>query len=681
MIKRTVLCSWTLFFLFSCASSGSAQLPTIEKIDNYTPDEQERPAAAEQIKEADVVAGDSTVISLSSDTSVTRPVYPARKHQGAILCLDANPRSDSFFSGGTDGFITEQNTTGIMSFWQISDIPIRKIAVHPESPLVAAYESDGYSVHRLSVWNWASKQRVYAKRFKDSIVSLSWSARGTWLIVGNTSIEGVAVFKGLTGDAVSIFKQTPGIVSLAVTGESETSMITYGPSGRIAYTDLATGNERAVFQGISDLRNPVLYANNSKIAGYVDTELIVQEATTGKKSVSYSTQAPLLLSSTTDTELRWIEEIPSGGYSYKIDGNTYFDFSIPDGSTVTSVLGGRSNPILGTSAGNLYTLKIEGNAEGVPTVYPLANDGVTRIDDICSDGSRLFLIASGSLFISTGSGKSPVFSANSVPGNRITMSDHGLIVWSNSEPSPLVLKSIDGDTNTLITTVSEPIRSVSVYGNSVSIVEGTSLVRVLDIQSGIESYSYKGAGFQDAVIVDDHLLVISKSTTMRSPNSVLVVNTSTGETVPLPITGELCYGLKQSPTDPKTLGGFLIRADEARSTELISITINPAAITASQITTIALYPDEDLSASVYPSEKGLFYTTLGKNSLVSIDSASNRQYRFGRAFALPAKCTEMDQFLSCLNFDGSLSWYSKETKQLISTAYINEKGYWMEYPE
>jgi len=230
MIKQTVLFCVIVLSLLSCASVNAKQGSTFETIDGFT--------------------------STSAATSQL-----ARQHQGTVLSLAAVPGTDSFFSAGKDGFLVYHSADGNDDEWQISDIPLKGLSVHPDGNLIAVYESDGFSIHRISVWDWANKKRLYAKRFRDSILSISWSARGTYLMVGNTSIEGITILEGSTGTPESFFNTPPGIVSLSLTGATETSMITYGPSGRILYTDLTTKKERASYAGQPDLTQPILLNN------------------------------------------------------------------------------------------------------------------------------------------------------------------------------------------------------------------------------------------------------------------------------------------------------------------------------------------------------------------------------------------------------------------------------------
>jgi len=273
MIERTVFACLAGISLMSCATVNARQPATLEEIAGFTPVRNEN-------------RGDTQALSALPGK--------ARQHLGPVHALARIPGTADFFSGGKDGFISLHKTDGNDETWQISDIPVRNMAVHPDGNLVAVYESDGFSIYRISVWDWNRKTRLYAKRFRDSILSLAWSARGTYLMIGNTSLEGMTILEGETGENRSIFASPPGIVSLGVTGATETSMITYGPSGRILYTDMVTKKERASYAGESDLSAPALFANNLRIAGYRDGEIRVLDTTSGKTVATWPTGKPVM---------------------------------------------------------------------------------------------------------------------------------------------------------------------------------------------------------------------------------------------------------------------------------------------------------------------------------------------------------------------------------------------------
>ena len=204
------------FFMLTCALAGATPDKTqgLRPIDGFTPQ-----AAVSAIAQSGASPSGKSPDGL-------QPV--AREHRGPVTMLAQIPGTGSFFSAGKDGFLVLHGENGNDETWQVSDIPLSKIAVNPDGNRIAVYETDGFSVHRVSVWDWKKRTRLYAKRFRDSIVSLSWSAKGTWLLAGNTSVDGLTILEADSGKPVTIFRNYPGIVSLAVTGASESSMITFG---------------------------------------------------------------------------------------------------------------------------------------------------------------------------------------------------------------------------------------------------------------------------------------------------------------------------------------------------------------------------------------------------------------------------------------------------------------------
>ena len=89
--------------------------------------------------------------------------FSTQPHTGPVTCLVQN--NEFVFSSGEDGFIVRWDQNGLGEHLQVSDIAIKKIDVSPDGRLVAVYESDDFSIHRISVWDWKTKTRKYAKRF------------------------------------------------------------------------------------------------------------------------------------------------------------------------------------------------------------------------------------------------------------------------------------------------------------------------------------------------------------------------------------------------------------------------------------------------------------------------------------------------------------------------------------
>ena len=176
------------------------------------------------------------------DPSVKNSLERARiSHQfeGGVTAIADSSITHSFFAAGKDGFITRFSyRTMKPETWQVSTMPIKRIAVHPKKTFIAVYETDGFSIHTISLWDWQTKKQLYAKRFTSSVVSLSWSAQGTYLFIGTASTEGITILDA-SGKIKKVYPRPPGIVLLAATGPSEKSIVTYGETGRLVYADIA----------------------------------------------------------------------------------------------------------------------------------------------------------------------------------------------------------------------------------------------------------------------------------------------------------------------------------------------------------------------------------------------------------------------------------------------------------
>jgi hypothetical protein len=666
-LKASGIC----LFAFACALAGATPgTPQVFRpIDGFT-----SPAATPAITRSGVSASSKFPDGLQ---------LVAREHRGPVTALGQVPGTDSFFSAGKDGFLVLHGESGNDETWQVSDIPLSKIAVHPDGNRIAIYESDGFSVHRVSVWDWKKRTRLYAKRFRDSITSLSWSAKGTWLLAGNTSVDGLTILEADSGKPVKVFRNDPGIVTLAVTGASESSMITFGPSGRILYTDIASGSTKAAYDGEQDLDSPALLRNNLGIAGYHDGAMVLVDATSGKTISSQDSGLAVMATSITDREPVWFESTKASQWVLRSGASGTSPFSTPDSTPITSALRLSDRIAFGTASGKLCTIPAYAiGATAVPAPSLIMDQGIQSIDDIASDGSRLFILSKGSLFISSGPGSVPVFAFAGMQANRFAIAGDSLVFWSNDSANPVVASGFDGDDKRTLYETKEGIRSLNVSGSSpegtkISLVEGTSKAVVIDIASGQTTFSYAGAGLQDAVLVDGNRLVVSRSSTSRAPAPVLLINIATEETVPLQIPGELCYGLKAIAPGGKKLAGFFIKDGTTASTELVSFALDSGLFAAVAVRTEASYADEDLGASLLV-DGDLMLTNLGKGSIVAIGGLDKRTSKFQRGYALPVKSAAMDQFVVTLNHDGSLTWFDRKNPSILSSASITSEGFWLE---
>lgn len=610
-----------------------------------------------------------------TDLSDTAPVLISRKHTGPVSSLAAIPGTDSFFAAGRDGFVSRFSPEGFEEIWQLSELPILHIAVDPSGEHIATYESDGFSIHRVSVWNWNTKHRLYAKRFRDSVTALSWSARGTYLIAGHSSIEGISILDGQNGSLKPVFNQSPGMVTLARTGSSESNIVTFGPSGVIRYTDLRNGTERASYPAERDLSSPSLIANNMVITGYYGTTVYSINATSGDTIERYPAANPIMASHREDSVPRWFEQ--SGQNLFLKDGTSEPVPVLGISSPVCTAASLETRIIAGTETGALYSIPRQSSYTVPLTATPLAAEDIHRIDSVATDGKCLYILSEGSVFVSDGAEETPQYLFNGMStANRLVYTESGLLFWSSEKRASVILASFDGETRTVIHEARDRIQSLSVYGSIVSCVEGNSTAVVFDLDEQLAPFTYSGAGIQDAVMVHSERLMVSKSSTSLSPHVLLSINIRTGETVPVPVEGHLVYGLARSGEESNTLFAFRIHDGKTTKTEIISLSVKIADIPSTKARVLAQYGDEDTTAS-FSADSENIVTTLGKATMIELSIRNSRQVPLERNYALPKKPLYMHQYIVSLNQDGSISWYNRSRRTHLVTGFLTHTGHWV----
>lgn len=574
----------------------------------------------------------------------------------SVLSLSSIPGSGEFFSADSAGFVARHSADGSLETWQLSNIPIRIIAVHPDGNRIAAYESDGFSVYRVSVWDWKTKTRLYAKRFRDSVTTLSWSAKGSWLIVGNTSVDGIAAFDASRGTGEKIFSESMGIVSLALTGASESSAITFGPSGTIRYTDTSTGKERARYRAEEDLSAPVILSNNVIIAGYRDGLIYEIDATSGKTLSAVPAVDPVMATTVSDPHAVWIEKAGGTSWALRSGALNLTLFALDQESSVTVALALPDRVVVGTDSGDLYSIARTASPDTVMTAVRLDRARNRIIDDIASDGNTAYILSGGTVYATESPDATPVPAFHGAPGNRLASIDSQLVFWSNSSGGEVTIMTVDGNTRRTLYKAREAVRSLSTDGTRVAFIEGSSTVVTLDTAVSAPAFTFAGVGLQDALLVSSDRLVVSKSSTPKAPSPLVSVSTATGETVQLPIKGDLCYGLKMADWRKGALTCFIVKNGEAPVTELVIVDLNISSVQSSTAKAALSYGDEDLTAASAIVD-GKILTNLGKGAFVALDAESGKKTDFERVSALPVRAIPVGRFVATLCSDGTIAWY------------------------
>ena len=192
----------------------------------------------------------------------------------------------SVFSAGDDGFIIKWNESDLGEHYQVSDLPVKMIAQNPKGNEVAVYETDGISFNRVSVWDWKNQRRKFFMNFEESVTSLSYSAKGTYVICG--TVNGVYFIDEEGKATTNNINDNIGTFSFTMTSNSENNFVSYSPIGTLTYYDLKTGEKKYRFDVEPNLSDVRMFNKSIFLAGTKDGKIHIMHAVLKGKTLSES---------------------------------------------------------------------------------------------------------------------------------------------------------------------------------------------------------------------------------------------------------------------------------------------------------------------------------------------------------------------------------------------------------
>ena len=623
----------------------------------------------------------ASVLILAGNVLMAQVQLSQQPHQSKIECMEFY--GDDFYTGGDDGFIVKWLSDGNGEHFQVSDMKIKMMAIHPNGYEIAIYETDEFAIHRISVWNWKTKTRKFAKRFTDSITCLSYTAKGSYLMAGTTSVDGLLFLDINKGTPLSVLQANTGIVNLAKTGKKESTMLTYEEQGKIKYYSLTDGNMIREFKCESQLENPILVHNNRFLVGTKNNKIYIVDATDGiTKKIHQSDKTSLFCAN--DDELYYSEnnsenyslclkklELNKGDNRFESTLIKNFDFGSSQSVSKAIVL--NSIAYFGTTIGDIFSMGIESMEETVSALrYTEMPD--YKITDIIIIDNDYFIAVNGKILSGTIMNQSLIKICETDNQNITATPEKDLILWTKGAGAEIcILKKTDSgyeESYKTIYTPTMPINSLSVWGDKILIVEGNSNVIVHDLVSESTTQLYSGTGLQDAVLVDSNMIYVAK-TRVTNPNSALIsINMTTKETVPISINGEIMFSLTKKTPTSKIIYGI---SNEIKEGKKLTKIFSYATDTKKYETKIQ-WGDED-STAFLKFINGMLYTNIGKTGTISLDLSNKKKSQLKRSASLPDQIAGNKMYVATLNKDGSITWYNSASNTRIETWYYTNDGY------
>ena len=601
-----------------------------------------------------------------------------------ITPVSARGTDGSYYTASDDGFVIKWTFDGQGEHYQFSDVSIKLLAVAPGGNEIAIYETDGGSINRITVWDWKTLSRKYIKKFSDSITSLAYSSKGTYLIAGTATVDGAVFIKTAGWQIVDKIKENTGIVSYINTSKTEKTCVFYSPSGNLSFYDFITGKLKQKMQIVKGLTQTVMYNENRYFAGVRDNTIYVTAS--GKTIASIPANNPIIISTEADYNLFYLENDGRSNYEIKMleskEGNLVSNPRLvksmkgPRGSAIiTTAVKDATNIYFGGKNGAVYQTEAEATIN-TTNLTELTENTYSKIYDMAPSESDFYFLTTNAIFSSSyDTGVITKLASTSGESNIISYKDNSVILWSFSEKTPVKLIDLDKKTSTVLFTPKNSVQKVrlcSVEDKDYLIeIESNSTVNLFDIQSGKLSEIYSGTGIQDAVYMNNKLVYIAKSAATNPQTPLLSVNPDTMETVPLNIKGNVTYALS---TDGKTIYGLnIISDDTGKNTYVFSFNVYTK-----KMTNILRFTEEDPEAFTYLSGNTLF-TNIGRNKVYCYNLSTKKRFAYNRSASIPKTICTNSKRAVILNSNGSISWCGTNDSKLLADWYLTKDEQWYEF--
>lgn len=613
-----------------------------------------------------------------------------QSHQSQVTSVCSVPvtagNDFEYFTAGDDGFLIRWNENNEGEHYQISDVGIKQIAVSPSGNLIAVYESDGGSVNKVSVWDWRTLSRKKFWRYKDSITSLKFSSKGTYLIVGTASVDGVEFYNTSNWSKINKIKANTGIVNYIHTSDTEKTAVFYSPAGNLSYYNMQNGQLKEKFTVIQGLSQPLLYNDNKFLAGIKDNTIYIINAYKGTSVTSIKSQNPIILSTHKDTNLYYLEYDGKNNYDLKMlenmDGG-----KVSNPRIVKSFRGPRGNAainygiknyteiLLGSKAGSVYKLDTDPSIT-TSNMTEITQNTYAKIYDMCEAPSDFYFLTDKAIFKSSyDSGVVNKMYTTNGQTNIINYNDDNVILWSESSRSAVELVNLSSKSKTTLFTPTGNIQNLRLgkvgEKNYLIEIESNSLINLYDFTNKTFKEVYSGTGIQDAVLCDNGNLYIAKSAAYNPQVPLICVNLETYETVPLSLNGNVSFGLS---TNGHLIYGIVLQSDDNVQTTYV-YSFNTST---NKPTNLLKFQEEDAEAFTY-LYGSVVYTNIGKNKLYFYNTTTKKNGSYNRSASIPKSVAQNGNRVVILNDNGSISWCGTNNSNITADWYLTTDEQWYEF--
>lgn len=599
-----------------------------------------------------------------------------------------NSYDTEYLSSGDDGFLIKWSDDDMGEHYQITDVGIKLLAVSPNGNDIAVYESDGGSVNKVSIWDWKNLTRKWQKKYSDSITSLSFSAKGTYLIVGTATVDGAEFINTSNWSKVNKIKTNTSIVNYIQTSNTEKTVLFYSPSGYLSYYNMQNGQLKEKFSITQGLTQTLLFNDNIFFAGVKDNTIYIINAYKGTTVSTIKAQNPIILSTTTDNNFYYLDYDGKDNYELKMlenlenqkVSNPRLVKTIKSSRGNDTIITGRkvnSSIILGSRNGEIYKFDTE------PSIYgfsmkeaKITENTYSKIYDMTPASEDFYFLTEKAIFKSSyDSGIVDKLLTTDGQTNIIANKTENVILWTKGSRNPVTKINLSTKQKETLFTPKSNIQSLRLSSindkNYLIEIESNTTVNLFDFSNNSFTEIYTGTGIQDAILTDDGNMYIAKTAVTNPKVPLLCINLETLETVPMSLTGNVSYALS---TDGKIIYGIVLQSNEnIKNTYVYSFnTVTKKA------TNILKFSEEDSEAFTYLYGNSL-YTNIGKNKVYSYNISTKKRFSYNRTGSIPFSISQNGNRVVILNNNGSISWCGPTNSALLADWYLTTDEQWYEF--
>ena len=607
-------------------------------------------------------------------------------HRGGVLAVEYDESRGLVFSAGEDGTLRAWDlaSRSLVTRIGVGHLPLAAIAVNPAATQVAVLESDGVHSFAVSAWDWRTGRRLFRVALAGEPLFLRYSGGGSWLMLGEPAWQGLRLLAAADGSPVAFHPEGFGIVGFAEVSRSERTILTYQPSGRLQYWEVASGNLVTELRAAPYLSRLRVSRDRRYAAGTSGSEVLLVDLVTGatRARLGLAGVRALDLSPNAD-EIACVAPSAAGALEltrWTLAGDSFFRAGAAEGAGVPRYAG---SALVTGSGGGLQVATAAGER------VVLARDELADVTGIAADGIRLAAASPDWIWIFRSEsggrdGERAVLLSGAAAARNpfagptgLSFVDGRLVAWRRGAgtPAAVVIDTATGSAAGTVAGLAAPLLQLEPASNRMVGLDRTGTVRLVALPGAPEAdrplFDVWLPGTLCVLAVSDRELVGGRTPiggAGTGGGTLLRINMRTGETVSVPGGSRSTYDLAWD-RERKILYSLGVEAD---GVTVLKSHDSPGFENGH---VLAGYAGEDLGASiVLDAGTGTVYASLGYSGIISWDgSAAGAIPPEGR---VPRRLATAGGLLASVNRDATMSLWDPAVRKPLADLYLLASGDW-----